>query len=92
MAAAKPDYGALKKSNAAPGLFDGLFSFRKYMNSKLHNVYFATELDTKLRERGVTNVYVNSCHPGSLPFLLLLSSLMLLAFLSDKWLIRHADR
>ncbi|KAL9121747.1 MAG: hypothetical protein Q9187_001687 [Circinaria calcarea] len=40
-------------------------SFRRYLTSKLANIYFTNELDRRLQARGITNVYCNSCHPGS---------------------------
>ncbi|KAI9848151.1 MAG: hypothetical protein M1837_000825 [Sclerophora amabilis] len=42
-------------------------AFNRYVSSKLANVYFMTVLDTKLQEKGVKNVYCNSCHPGINP-------------------------
>ncbi|KAJ3332289.1 hypothetical protein HDU76_000717 [Blyttiomyces sp. JEL0837] len=38
--------------------------FTAYGQSKLANILFAKELNTRLQERGVQNVYVNSVHPG----------------------------
>ena len=35
-----------------------------YGRAKLANIYFTRELDRRLRERGVRNVYCNACHPG----------------------------
>ena len=40
-------------------------SLKRYGQSKLANILFMQELDRRLREHGVTNVWVNSCHPGS---------------------------
>src|SRR5438045_5606098 len=42
--------------------------FQRYVNSKLAELYFALELDRRLRERGVENVFVNACHPGKAIF------------------------
>ncbi|KAI9801342.1 MAG: hypothetical protein M1825_003321 [Sarcosagium campestre] len=39
-------------------------SFARYGRSKLANIYFAAELDRRLRGKGIKNIYVNSCHPG----------------------------
>ncbi|KAL1919258.1 uncharacterized protein VTP21DRAFT_1950 [Calcarisporiella thermophila] len=36
-----------------------------YGRSKLANLLFASELDRRLREKGITNVRVNSVHPGT---------------------------
>ena len=44
-------------------------SLKRYGQSKLSNILFAQELDRRLRDHGVTNVWVNSCHPGSSPTL-----------------------
>ena len=45
-------------------------SLKRYGQSKLSNILFAQELDRRLHDHGVTNVWVNSCHPGSPPILL----------------------
>ena len=37
---------------------------RRYGESKLANIWFTKELDKRLQERGVKNVYTNCCHPG----------------------------
>ena len=39
-------------------------TFKRYGDSKLANIWFASELGRRLRENGVQNVYCNSCHPG----------------------------
>lgn len=39
-------------------------SFNRYVNSKLGVLYFAMELDRRMRADGVTNVCVNAVHPG----------------------------
>jgi len=39
-------------------------SLQRYVNSKLGTLYFAMELDRRLREAGVENVLVNAAHPG----------------------------
>ena len=65
-AARKLDYDSLQKTVPGETLSALLSTFKLYMDSKLANVYFANELDRRLQERGVTNVYVNSCHPGKL--------------------------
>jgi hypothetical protein len=39
-------------------------SLQRYLNSKLGTLYFAMELDRRLREAGVENVLVNAVHPG----------------------------
>ncbi|KAL8701844.1 MAG: hypothetical protein Q9224_000311 [Gallowayella concinna] len=60
------DYSSL--INARPGDGDSVWdvksAFVRYGNSKLANIYFARELDRRLREDGYTNVHCNSCHPG----------------------------
>jgi len=37
---------------------------QRYLDSQLAVLYFALELDKRLRARGVNNVFVNACHPG----------------------------
>ena len=39
-------------------------SLQRYLHSKLGTLYFAMELDRRLREAGVENVLVNAAHPG----------------------------
>ena len=39
-------------------------AFKRYADSKLANIWFTNELSRRLREKGVENVYCNSCHPG----------------------------
>lgn len=62
------DYASL--TTARPGDGDSIWdvkpAFLRYGNSKLANIYFANELDRRLREDGYKNVYCNSCHPGEL--------------------------
>jgi NAD(P)-dependent dehydrogenase (short-subunit alcohol dehydrogenase family) len=58
-------------------------SLQRYNNTKLGELYLAMELDRRLREAGVENVFVNTIHPGA-PSLLLLSfsfSVLTLLFL-----------
>ena len=38
--------------------------FQRYVDSKLAVLYLAFEMNKRIRARGVTNVYVNACHPG----------------------------
>lgn len=60
------DYDALTHTVADDGtkLRDLKGAMTRYGNSKLANIYFALELDRRLRERSINNVYCNSCHPG----------------------------
>ncbi len=57
LSTAKPDDGK--------SLSDATEAFRRYMDSKLANLYFAKELDQKLQDKGVSNVVCNTCHPGT---------------------------
>lgn len=51
--------------DANPGALSGMSkSFQRYLNSKLGVLYFAMELDRRLRAEGVKNVIVNAVHPG----------------------------
>lgn len=68
LGATKLDYKALTTPVPTDGshwwhIFN---SFRRYLNSKLANIYFTNELDRRLQARGITNVYCNSCHPGNM--------------------------
>lgn len=36
----------------------------RYLNSKLGTLYFTMELNRRLKEEGVENVFVNTLHPG----------------------------
>lgn len=60
------DYASL--ATARPGDGDSMWdvkpAFDRYGNSKLANIYFANELDRRLRQEGYMKVYCNSCHPG----------------------------
>ena len=60
------DYKAL--TTAVPGngtrLWHAPGAFKRYADSKLANIWFASELSRRLREKGVKSVYCNSCHPG----------------------------
>ncbi|KAL8835364.1 MAG: hypothetical protein Q9170_003353 [Blastenia crenularia] len=60
------DYISL--TTARPGDGDSVWdvkpAFVRYGNSKLANIYFANELDKRLREDGYKDVFCNSCHPG----------------------------
>lgn len=50
---------------ANPSAISGMSkSFQRYLNSKLGVLYFAMELDRRLRAEGVENVFVNPVHPG----------------------------
>lgn len=40
-------------------------AFKRYGDSKLANIWFTNELSRRLREKGVENVYCNSCQPGT---------------------------
>ena len=66
-AAKKLDYTSLMERREADGssLQDVPSAFRSYCDSKLANIYFTEELDRRLQARGVTGVYCNSCHPGT---------------------------
>ena len=65
--ARKLDYEML--STAKPGdgraWADAGEAFMRYCDSKLANLHFTRELASKLQARGVQNVYVNCCHPGT---------------------------
>ena len=39
-------------------------AFWRYCNSKLANIYFINELDRRLQDKGVKNIYCTSCEPG----------------------------
>ena len=62
------DYASLTTTRPGDGtsLWDVKAAFVRYGNSKLANIYFANELDRRLREDGYKNIYCNSCHPGEL--------------------------
>lgn len=64
--APKMDYDALLQGadGGAAGFKDVHTGFTRYATSKLANIYFAAELDRRLQERGIHNIYCNSCHPG----------------------------
>lgn len=66
-AASGIDYKALTTRIPGDGksLFDLKAAMLRYANSKLANIYFAEELDRRLRAESVENVYVDSCHPGA---------------------------
>ncbi|MCJ1308453.1 hypothetical protein MMC25_002106 [Agyrium rufum] len=61
-----PNYEDLRqlKPNDGSSLLHYMPSFQRYLVSKLCNVFFTLELDRRLRERGVKNIYANCCHPG----------------------------
>ncbi|KAI9828985.1 MAG: hypothetical protein M1832_000008 [Thelocarpon impressellum] len=63
----KLDYVSLETRIDTDGktFVDMFRAFGRYCDTKLANVYFTAELDKRLRERGVRNVYCNSCHPGT---------------------------
>lgn len=65
--AQKLDYDALKTRVDGDGtrLRDLKGAFVRYFNSKLANIYFAAELDRRLGEKNIHNIYVTGCHPGS---------------------------
>lgn len=65
--ATKLDYDALTTPKEGDGSSAWHLggSFHRYCNTKLANLYFVAELDRRLQERGIKNVYCNSCHPGS---------------------------
>lgn len=65
--AQKPDYDSLRSVVKDDGtrIWDLKGAFIRYGNSKLANIHFASELDSKFRERNIRNIYCNSCHPGS---------------------------
>ncbi|KAI9859809.1 MAG: hypothetical protein M1830_006286, partial [Pleopsidium flavum] len=67
MVASKLDYDALRTPIEGNGssIWHMGGSFFRYCNTKLANIYFMAELDRRLQERGIKNVYCNSCHPGS---------------------------
>ena len=66
-AARKLDYDLLvtAKPNDGKSFGDTPAAFGRYVDSKLANLYFAKELDQRLQDRGVKNVFCNSCHPGT---------------------------
>ena len=49
-------------ANSVYRAFIHYFSLR--IPEKLANIFFAQELHTQLRERGLDNIFVNSVHPG----------------------------
>jgi NAD(P)-dependent dehydrogenase (short-subunit alcohol dehydrogenase family) len=63
------DYEAFANSipNNSSALWRAGTCFYRYLNSKLGVLYLAMELDRRLREAGVENVFVNAVHPGA-PF------------------------
>ena len=63
---ARPNYDTLTRSypNDGTHVWQILSAFKRYIDSKLLNVYFTNELDKRLQNRRITNVYCNSCHPG----------------------------
>ncbi|KAI9798312.1 MAG: hypothetical protein M1833_004884 [Piccolia ochrophora] len=65
----KLDYESLTKSvpDDMKSIWDIKAAFTRYASSKLANVYFTAELDRRLREKSVQNIYCNSCHPGIAP-------------------------
>ena len=64
--ARKLDYEMLStvKPGDGKGIADAPEALRRYSDSKLANLYFALELDRRLRARGVDYVFCNVCHPG----------------------------
>lgn len=60
------DYSSLTTARPGDGksAWDVKSAFDRYGNSKLANIYFASELDRRLRQEDYRNVYCNSCHPG----------------------------
>ncbi|KAI9749564.1 MAG: hypothetical protein M4579_006826 [Chaenotheca gracillima] len=62
----KIDYEALRRvvENDGKSIWDLKNGAGRYANSKLANVLFMTVLDQKMQERGFSNIYCNSCHPG----------------------------
>jgi NAD(P)-dependent dehydrogenase (short-subunit alcohol dehydrogenase family) len=65
-AAKKLNYNAL--TTRVPGDGTSLLhlagGMQRYLDSKLAVLYFALELDRKLHEKGLHNIFVNACHPG----------------------------
>ncbi|KAF8544186.1 hypothetical protein BDD12DRAFT_817013 [Trichophaea hybrida] len=57
------DFSAIQ-SEVPPSLLGFSGGIKRYTQSKLANILFARELDRRLRERGVENVWVNAPHPG----------------------------
>lgn len=65
-ALSKLDYDAFTTPMETKGSALSLMSksLLRYINSKLGVLYFAMELDRRMREEGVENVFVNAVHPG----------------------------
>ncbi|KAI9651623.1 MAG: hypothetical protein M1829_002587 [Trizodia sp. TS-e1964] len=65
--ASKLNYENLQRSDENDGnrARDLTRAFRRYGDSKLANIYFARELDRRFRQKGVQNIYCNTCHPGT---------------------------
>ncbi len=66
IAAKKLDYAALQTAVPKDGtsLLHLSGGFQRYVDSKLAVLYFAMELNKRVRARKVENVYINACHPG----------------------------
>ncbi|KAF5008839.1 hypothetical protein F66182_15615, partial [Fusarium sp. NRRL 66182] len=66
--ASKLDYEKLTTTipNDGQTLKDVSTAFKRYGDSKLAAVYGVLELSHRMRDKlGLTNIYVNSCHPGN---------------------------
>lgn len=66
--ASKLDYEKLTTtiSNDGNTLKDASNAFKRYGDSKLAALYGVLELSHRLRNQlGLTNIYINSCHPGN---------------------------
>jgi NAD(P)-dependent dehydrogenase (short-subunit alcohol dehydrogenase family) len=57
------DFNALQ-GDVKEELLGFVGGMKRYGASKLANMLFARELARRLAERGIENIYVNSCHPG----------------------------
>lgn len=62
------DFDSLRK-NVDPTLLGFVGSMKRYGRSKLANALYARELQRRLLEKGVRNVYVNAVHPGEPAYL-----------------------
>jgi NAD(P)-dependent dehydrogenase (short-subunit alcohol dehydrogenase family) len=65
--ATRLDYDRLRTRIVDDGkkLKDVKGAFERYVNSKLAISYTAIELSKRIRRNGITNIYVNACHPGT---------------------------
>lgn len=59
------DFDALRRE-VEPNMLGFIGGMKRYGMSKLANILFAKELDRRLKERGVENVWVNAVHPGAI--------------------------